>query len=59
MLLINLLLMPAMMAKIDALIMLGNKLHAAFSHSECDKFHMEKGIFCFRLVRDFNFNQIK
>ena len=51
--------MPAMMAKIDALIMLGNKLHAAFSHSECDKFHMEKGIFCFRLVRDFNFNQIK
>lgn len=51
--------MPAMMVKIDALIMFGNKLHAAFSHSECDKFHVEKGIFCFRLVRNFKFNQIK
>ena len=51
--------MSAMMAKIDALIMFGNKLHAAFSHSECDKFHVEKGIFCCRVVRNFKFNQIK
>lgn len=51
--------MPAMMVKIDALIMFGNKLHAAFSHSECDKFHVAKRIFCFRLVRNFKFNQIK
>lgn len=42
MLLINLFLMPTIKAKIDVIIMSGNKLYAFLSHPEYDKFIMEK-----------------
>lgn len=39
---INLLLMPTIMAKIDAIIILQSKLHAHFYHIQSDNFSMEK-----------------